>query len=105
DEPFRGLDRERRSRLLQESRRLWADVTLLCVTHDVAQTQEFDRVLVIERGRVVENGPPAQLLARETSRYAQLVRADRDNHELLWRGGTWRHWRLANGQIVETPTA
>jgi ABC-type multidrug transport system fused ATPase/permease subunit len=89
DEPFRGLDRERRARLLAESRRLWANVTLLCVTHDVAQTQEFDRVLVIEGGRIVENGPPKELLAKDKSRYAELLRADLDNHQLLWRSGTW----------------
>jgi ABC-type bacteriocin/lantibiotic exporter with double-glycine peptidase domain len=105
DEPFRGLDRERRARLLQESRRLWANTTLLCVTHDVAQTREFDRVLVIEGGRVVENGPPAELLARESSRYGQLVQADHDNHRLLWRGGSWRHWWLSDGQLHEKPAA
>ena len=33
--------------------------TLLCVTHDVGETLEFERVLVIENGRVVEDGPPA----------------------------------------------
>ncbi len=105
DEPFRGLDRERRARLLQESRRLWADVTLLCVTHDVVQTQEFDRVLVVEDGRIVENAPPAELLANQSSRYAELVRADQDNHTTLWRGNSWRHWWLSDGQLREKPAA
>jgi ABC-type bacteriocin/lantibiotic exporter with double-glycine peptidase domain len=103
DEPFRGLDRERRARLLAESRRLWKNVTLLCVTHDVAQTQEFDRVLVIEGGRIIESGPPKQLLAAEKSRYAELLRADQDNHQQLWTGGKWRHWWLADGRLVEKP--
>jgi ABC-type bacteriocin/lantibiotic exporter with double-glycine peptidase domain len=103
DEPFRGLDRDRRARLLAESRRLWANVTLFCVTHDVAQTQEFDRVLVIENGRIIENGAPKELLATEKSRYAELLRADQDNHQALWRGGTWRHWWLADGRLVEKP--
>jgi ABC-type transport system involved in cytochrome bd biosynthesis fused ATPase/permease subunit len=101
DEPFRGLDRERRAHLLAESRRHWANVTLLCVTHDVVQTQAFDRVLVVEGGRVIENAPPAELLANEGSRYAQLVRADLENHQLLWRAGTWRHWWLADSQLRE----
>jgi ABC-type bacteriocin/lantibiotic exporter with double-glycine peptidase domain len=104
DEPFRGLDRARRARLLAESRRRWANATLLCVTHDVAQTQEFDRVLVIEGGRVIEDGPPKQLLAAEKSRYAELLRADLNNHQQLWRGGTWRHWWLSDGRLVEKPT-
>jgi ABC-type multidrug transport system fused ATPase/permease subunit len=101
DEPFRGLDRQRRAGLLQQSRRLWSDVTLLCVTHDVAQTLEFDRVLVVEHGRIVENASPSELLARESSRYAQLVRVDRENHRELWSAGKWRHWWLADGQLLE----
>jgi ABC-type multidrug transport system fused ATPase/permease subunit len=101
DEPFRGLDRDRRARLLAESRRLWANVTMFCVTHDVAQTQGFDRVLVIEGGRIVENGPPQQLLAQEKSRYGELLRADLENHQALWANATWRHWWLADGRLVE----
>jgi ABC-type bacteriocin/lantibiotic exporter with double-glycine peptidase domain len=103
DEPFRGLDRDRRKRLLAESRRLWANITLLCVTHDVEHTQEFDRVLVVENGRIVENGPPKELLANTASRYAELLRADQDNHSLLWGGANWRHWWLADGRLVEKP--
>jgi ABC-type multidrug transport system fused ATPase/permease subunit len=103
DEPFRGLDRQRRARLLEASRRLWASVTLLCVTHDVSHTQEFDRVLVVEGGRILENGPPKQLLANPSSRYAALLRADLDNHQQLWSGGAWRHWWLADGRLVEKP--
>jgi ABC-type multidrug transport system fused ATPase/permease subunit len=101
DEPFRGLDRDRRARLLAESRRLWNNVTLMCVTHDVAQTQGFDRVLVVEGGRIVENGPPDQLLANPRSRYGELLRADLENHQLIWAGGQWRHWWLADGRLVE----
>ena len=105
DEPFRGLDRARRARLLAESRRLWANITLLCVTHDVEHTQDFDRVLVVENGRVIENGPPKDLAANPASRYAELLRADQDNHSLLWSGGAWRHWWLADGRLVEKPSA
>ena len=101
DEPFRGLDRDRRARLLAESRRLWKGVTLFCVTHDVSQTREFDRVLVVEGGRIVENGPPKELLAKDASRYKELLEADLENHQLLWRSGSWRHWWLADGRLVE----
>jgi len=103
DEPFRGLDRDRRARLLAESRRLWKNVTMMCVTHDVSHTQGFDRVLVVEDGRIVENGAPQALLADEKSRYGELLRADQDNHHLLWTGGNWRHWWLADGRLVEKP--
>ena len=41
DEPFRGLDRPRRRKLLAEARRHWSEATLMCVTHDVGETQSF----------------------------------------------------------------
>jgi len=90
---------------MKEARKLWADVTLLCVSHDVVQTCDFDRVLVIENGRLVENGPPQELLSNPDSRYARLVRADEDNHRALWRGGAWRNWRLAQGRLEERAEA
>ncbi len=105
DEAFRGLDRERRARLMREARKLWSNITLLCVSHDVAQTRDFDRVLVIENGRVVENGPPQQLLAEPASRYAALVRADEENQRAIWRGGGWRTWRLGDGRLEERADA
>ncbi len=58
DEPFRGMDRTQRRALLAEARKWWASVTLLCVTHDVAETLAFDRVLVVEDGQIIEDGAP-----------------------------------------------
>lgn len=101
DEAFRGLDRERRARLMKEARKLWSEITLLCVSHDIVQTCDFDRVLVIENGRLVEDGRPQELLSNAGSRYAQLVRADEENHRALWRGGAWRNWRLSQGRLEE----
>src|SRR5207247_204276 len=60
DEPFRGLDRTKRRELLSKARELWRGATLLCVTHDVAETLGFERVLVVEGGRVVEDAPAAE---------------------------------------------
>ncbi|MCJ7593903.1 MAG: ABC transporter ATP-binding protein/permease, partial [Desulfobacterales bacterium] len=46
DEPFRGLDRGQRHMLLLHARQWWRHATLLCVTHDVGETEGFDRVIV-----------------------------------------------------------
>ena len=62
DEPFRGLDRTRRRELLARARAWWSQATLLWITHDVAETRAFDRVLVIEDGRIVEDGTVDELL-------------------------------------------
>jgi ATP-binding cassette subfamily B protein len=100
DEPFRGLDRAQRTQLLSEARRWWAGSTLLCVTHDVAETMSFDRVLVVEGGRIVEDGSPSVLFARD-SRYRALLAADSGARHKLWRRSKWRHLRVEEGRAVE----
>ena len=105
DEPFRGLDRELRRQLLARARQLWRDATLLCITHDVGETQTFDRVLVIEQGRVVEDSGPARLAAQETSRYRAMLKAEEAVRTGLWASGLWRRQWLEGGRLVEQPAA
>lgn len=101
DEPFRGLDREKRSHLLARVRELWRDCTLFCVTHDIEETRGFDRVLVVEHGRIVEDGAPQELCAAPQSRYAQLLDAEARARAGLWSGPVWRHIRIHSGRVVE----
>jgi ATP-binding cassette subfamily B protein len=103
DEPFRGLDREQRRELLQRVRRLWRDVTLLCITHDVSETRAFDRVLVVEGGRIVEDGHPDALAEQPVSRYRALLDAERAVQLSGWSRGAWRRLRLDNGNICSQP--
>jgi ABC-type bacteriocin/lantibiotic exporter with double-glycine peptidase domain len=100
DEPFRGMDRDRRSALLIDARKRWQGVTLLCVTHDVGETQLFDRVLVIDDGRIVEDGHPGRL-AEAPSRYQRLLNAEREVLGQLWDSGDWRRVLIRNGQAQE----
>ena len=104
DEPFRGLDRAQRSRLLGRARRWWQGATLLCVTHDVGETLGFDRVLVVDGGRVVEDGAPLKLAAQAGSCYAALLAADADVQQRLWRGTQWRRVRVEGGRVVDGGT-
>jgi ATP-binding cassette subfamily B protein len=101
DEPFRGLDREKRRDLLARARQFWRGATLVCVTHDLAQTLTFDRVLVVEDGRVIEQGTPRELSEQADSRYAQLLAAEKQIHSAVWAGDVWRRIRIHSGQIVE----
>jgi ATP-binding cassette subfamily B protein len=101
DEPFRGLDRERRRALLAEARRWWAGATILCVTHDVGETLGFGRVLVVEGGRVVEDAAPAALGADPGSRYRALLDAEDEVRQGLWAAAEWRRLRLEGGRVKE----
>jgi energy-coupling factor transporter ATP-binding protein EcfA2 len=101
DEPFRGLDREKRKSLLARARRYWRDATLLCVTHDVGETMAFGRVLVVESGRVVEDDAPHALAARADSRYGALLAAEASVRAGMWSSSEWRRLRMEDGALVE----
>ncbi|HEY2030797.1 MAG TPA: ABC transporter ATP-binding protein, partial [Myxococcales bacterium] len=103
DEPFRGLDREKRRKLLAEARRIWREATLFCVSHDVGMTESFDRVAVVEGGRIVEFAPPQLLAADKSSRYAQLLAAEEEVRRGLWAGGGFRRLWMEDGALTERP--
>lgn len=105
DEPFRGLEHERRRALLARARQRWAQATLLLVSHDVADTLEMDRVLVVDGGTVVEDGTPRALLADANSRFRALAEADRALLEGVWGGEQWRRVRVQSGSVVEMGAA
>ncbi|MDB5955426.1 ATP-binding cassette domain-containing protein [Ramlibacter sp.] len=98
DEPFRGLDRGQRHELLAGARKWWSDATLLCVTHDVGETLSFPRVLVVEGGRIVEDGRPADLAAT-SSRYSEMLAAESDVQARLWRDPQWRRVHVDGGTV------
>jgi ABC-type multidrug transport system fused ATPase/permease subunit len=52
-----------------------ADRTALVIAHRLSTVQIADRVLVLDHGRIVEDGPPDELIARSGGRYAALHRA------------------------------
>jgi ABC-type transport system involved in cytochrome bd biosynthesis fused ATPase/permease subunit len=101
DEPVRGLGREERRRLLSSLNAQFNGATLLCVTHDVADTLDFDRVLVIERGRILEQGVPRVLQAQPRSRYRALLDEERAMRPDVVANVAWRRLRLRAGRIME----
>jgi ATP-binding cassette subfamily B protein len=98
DEPFRGMDRTQRRKLLNDARNWWQHATLLCVTHDVEETLAFERVLVVEDGQIIEDDAPIQLAARD-SRYRDLLRAEKLVRQKLWKAKEWRHIEVNKGCI------
>jgi ABC-type bacteriocin/lantibiotic exporter with double-glycine peptidase domain len=100
DEAFRGLQRSRRTELLARTREQWAGATLLFVTHDVSDTEGFDRVLVLDAGRIVEDDRAERLRARPESLYRALARADERLRPDLWWAPDWRRARIEDGRLV-----
>jgi ATP-binding cassette subfamily B protein len=99
DEPFRGLDREKRRQLLQQAIKQWESTTLIFITHDVGETMPFDRVLVIENGRIIEDGAPNDLAAQPDSRYRALLDAEDEVRRKIWESADWRRLILQDGKL------
>jgi len=101
DEPYRGLDREKRRTLLARAREYWREATLICITHDVGETKAFDRVIVIENGRIVEDAAPASLMRRRKSRYHALLESEEQVRTGLWESADWRRLWVQDGKLSE----
>jgi subfamily B ATP-binding cassette protein MsbA len=71
DEATSALDNES-ERLVQDAlQKLMQGRTTLIVAHRLSTIEHADRVIVMERGHIVEQGAPAQLLAQGGA-YARL---------------------------------
>ncbi|MFJ3232332.1 ABC transporter ATP-binding protein [Streptomyces sp. NPDC086787] len=74
DEPTTGLDAMAARRFVKPLRRLTAGRTTIMITHDLNLAPDADRILVVDRGRVVETGRHEELLARGGA-YSRLHRS------------------------------
>jgi len=64
DEPTSALDPTTEAAIMETIKDLMRGRTTLIATHRLATIHDVDRIVVLERGRVVEQGPGAELLAR-----------------------------------------
>jgi ATP-binding cassette subfamily B protein len=81
---------------------LWRGRTLFYATHDIASTLSFDRVLVLDRGKIVEDDRPSVLQLRPDSQYSRLLKSSAAASDMY---GSWRRLRFADGHVTRTETA
>lgn len=99
DEPGQGMERERRTRLVGVLRERFAASTLLCATHDVSEALGFDRVLVVEDGRIVADGAPAALAEDVDGPLGRMLAAER-RIQALWADPRWQTITVRDGTVT-----
>jgi len=72
DEATSALDNETQRTVIESTRAL--NATRIVIAHRLSTVMDADRVIVMEDGRVAQQGPPAQLLADTGGRLHELVR-------------------------------
>lgn len=79
DEATANVD-QKTDALIQQTLRgpKFAGVTVLSVAHRLNTIIDYDWVLVLDEGRVVESGPPGVLLEKEEGLFANMVAFSKD---------------------------
>ena len=72
DDPLASVDAGREDEILEALSANWADKTVLIVSQRLSAFRDCHRVLVLDEGRIVEEGPP-DLLLQSGGRYAALA--------------------------------
>jgi lipooligosaccharide transport system ATP-binding protein len=85
DEPTTGLDPQARHLLWERLYRLKREgVTLIITTHYMDEAEQLcDRLVVMDHGSIVAEGPPRDLIAQHSTREVVELRFDTDSQELV----------------------
>jgi ATP-binding cassette subfamily B protein len=85
DEPSAGLDVEAEAAVHARFQRLRQGRTSLLISHRMNTIRSADLIVVLDAGRVVEQGTHQELMAADT-RYAQLFRTQASGYQLAGNG-------------------
>ncbi|PLB52306.1 P-loop containing nucleoside triphosphate hydrolase protein [Aspergillus steynii IBT 23096] len=72
DEATSAVDMETDALMQRSIREEFSDATLLVIAHRLSTVADFDKILVMSDGRVVEFGPPGEL-ARQDGQFRRMI--------------------------------
>ena len=81
DDPLSAVDAGREEEILDELGLYYANRTVVIVSQRISAFRDCDRVIVLEKGVIAEEGTPGELLKRG-GRYAEMSRMQRLEREL-----------------------
>jgi ATP-binding cassette, subfamily B, multidrug efflux pump len=81
DDSLSSVDSVTEERILNHLKTIMAERTTVLITHRVSTAKQADHIVVLDRGRIVEQGSHISLLKKD-HRYATLSRLQTLEHEL-----------------------
>ncbi|MFD1954976.1 ABC transporter ATP-binding protein [Paenibacillus thailandensis] len=75
DEASSRLDPLTEQRMEKAIDKLLKERTCIMIAHKLATVQRTDRIIILEHGRIVENGPRHKLAADSASRFSRMLKA------------------------------
>lgn len=96
DEATANIDLATDALIQAAIRRDFGGCTILTIAHRVSTVIDYDRILVLEQGAIVEFDTPRALLDRADSHFASLVRETGEQNEALLRSHVSNHHHGGN---------
>jgi len=72
DEATSSVDSDTDTVMQRVLREEFAGRTMIAIAHKLQTILDFDRVLLLDKGQIVETGNPQELLANDTSAFRAL---------------------------------
>jgi ATP-binding cassette subfamily B protein len=82
DEATSALDTESEQQIQAALEDLMKDRTVIAIAHRLSTLRRFDRIIVMDRGRIIDDGTPSAL-ARRAGPYRDLLDKQHMDHELV----------------------
>jgi ATP-binding cassette subfamily C protein CydD len=80
DEPTAGLDSDNEQLVMRALKKLSPGRTVLLLTHRLLNIESTDRILILENGRIVEQGTHSELIDARGIFYRLVSRVTEENH-------------------------
>ena len=75
DEATAGIDNRTDAMVQATIREKFADSTIITIAHRLHTIMDYDRIIVMEAGRIVEDGITAELLKNNNSKFYGLAKS------------------------------
>ena len=72
-----SVDTETENLMLDVANQAFKESTVIAVAHHLNTIKDYDIIVVMDKGEIIETGQPGELLERQNSRFREMVEGGR----------------------------